>query len=178
MHISQVANAVRVGEVVLSTTHNLKLAFIPDPAITKDQLKNPTGRVYFLTVDGIVKKIGGSQSKDGIQGTIAAYLGGFAQGMSPRSYCGWNFCRQQIQAGHKVEFWMILAPMTRATIPTMSGHIDVDIAVDFHQIESACVEEYVEKEGKYPELNIQESGRKWKDTGLLEGYPGIIDTGV
>jgi len=45
--------------------------------------------------------------------------------------------------------------------------------VDFHTIEEAFVKAYVEKEGKYPFLNMQESGRRWEDTGLLEGYPGL-----
>ena len=177
MDISYVTNAKRVGEIGLSTTHDKKLTLITDANITREELRNDTGRVYFLTVDGEIKKIGGSQSKGGIQATIAAYLGGFAQGMSPRSYCGWNYCRQQTEQGHKVEFWFILAPMTKAYIPTMNGQQEVEIALDFHQIETACVQEYLRVEGDYPYLNMQESGRKWIDTGLLEGYPGIIDTG-
>lgn len=178
MNISHVTNAKRVGEIGLSSTHDKKLTLKTDPNITRDELRNDTGRVYFLTVDGEIQKIGGSQSKGGIQATIAAYLGGFAKGMSPRSYCGWNFCRQQVSAGKKVEFYFILAPMTTAQIPTMNGFKEVEIALDFHQIETACVQEYLAVEGDYPYLNMQESGRKWIDTGLLEGYPGIIDTGA
>lgn len=178
MHISHVTNAKRVGEIGLSTTHDKKLTLITDPNITREELRNNTGRVYFLTVDGVIMKIGGSQSKGGIQATIAAYLGGFAPGMSPRSYCGWNYCRQQTLQGKKVEFWFILAPMTKAYIPTMNGNKEVEIALDFHQIETACVQEYLAIEKDYPYLNMQESGRKWIDTGLLEGYPGIIDTGA
>ena len=177
MEITHVTNAQRVGHITLSTTHEQKLAFVPDTGITRDQLRNENGRVYFITVNGAIKKIGGSQSKGGIQSTIAAYLGGFAKGMSPRSYCGWNYIRQQIQAGNHVEFWFILAPTTIAKIPTMTGIIEQAIAVDFHQIETSCVAEFLEVEKEYPYLNMQESGRKWIDTGLLEGYPGIIDTG-
>ena len=78
---------------------------------------------------------------------------------------------------NNVEFWFILAPTTTARIPTMNGFIEQSIAVDYHQIETACVAEYLDVEKDYPYLNMQESGRKWIDTGLLEGYPGIIDTG-
>jgi hypothetical protein len=178
MEISHVTNAQRVGHIELSITHDKKLAFVPDRGISKERLRNENGRVYFLTVDGDIKKIGGSQCKGGIQSTIGAYLGGFAKGMSPRSYCGWNYIRQQVQAGKNVEFWFILAPTTTAIIPTMNGFIEQAIAVDYHQIETACVAEYLAIEKDYPYLNMQESGRKWIDTGLLEGYPGIIDTGV
>jgi hypothetical protein len=80
-----------------------------------------------------------------------------------------------------VEFWFILAPTIPATIPTMNGFIQQQIAVDFHQIETACVQEYLQIEKEYPFLNMQESGRKWRDMSgpsgrLLEGYPGIIAT--
>ena len=176
MHIKSVTNATRVGQIELHSTHAKKLVLVPDAKITRNELKNETGRVYFLTVDGYIKKIGGSQCKGGIQGTIGAYLGGFSVGMSPRSFCGWRYIRNEIQAGKKVEFYFILAPTTTAKIPSMSGYKTLQIAVDFHQIETACVEEFVATEGEYPFLNMQESGKRWIDTGLLEGYPGIIKT--
>jgi len=176
MEISHVTNAQRVGHIELSTTHEKKLAFFADRGISRERLRNENGRVYFLTVDGEIKKIGGSQCKGGIQSTIASYLAGFSKGMSPRTYCGWNYIRQQVQAGKHVEFWFILAPTTTANIPTMNGFIEQSIAVDYHQIETACVAEYLKVENDYPYLNMQESGRKWIDTGLLEGYPGIIET--
>lgn len=178
MHINHVTNAKRVGQIGISTTHDKKLTFVADSAITRSELRDDTGRVYFITVNGKIQKIGGSQCKGGIQSTIGAYLGGFAQGMSPRSYCGWKFCRNEVEKGNLVEFWFILAPMTTAKIPTMNGFIEQAIAVDYHQIETACVQEYLEVEKDYPYLNMQESGRKWIDTGLLEGYPGIINTGA
>jgi hypothetical protein len=183
MNINHVTNAKRVGQIGISATHAKKLTFIADSSITRDELRDDTGRVYFITINGEIKKIGGSQCKGGIQSTIGAYLGGFAQGMCPRSYCGWNFLRQHVVAGDLVEFWFILAPTITATIPTMNGSIQQQIAVDFHQIETACVQEYLEVEKDYPVLNMQESGRKWRDMSgpsgrLLEGYPGIIDTGA
>lgn len=183
MKISSVSNAKRVGSISLSRAHDQKLVLDVDPALPKDELKSNVGRVYFLTVDGVIKKIGGSQCKGGIQGTIAAYLGGYAPGMSPRSYCGWNYIRQHIINGSTVEFYFILAPMTRARIPSMSSFEEIEIPVDFHQIEHSCVKEFLEKEKEYPELNVQESGRKWRDLSgpggkLLEGYPGIIDSSV
>lgn len=183
MHIKSVTNAQRVGAITLDATHDKKLKLVVDTALPTKDLKNNVGRVYFLTVDGAIKKIGGSQCKGGIQGTIAAYLGGYAPGMSPRSYCGWNYIRQHVVNGSEVEFYFILAPMTQALIPSMSAWQQISIPVDFHQIEHACVQEYVKTEGDYPELNVQESGKKWRDMSgpsgrLLEGYPGIIDSGV
>lgn len=176
MLIDYVKNAIRVGEFILHPTHSKKLSIQTDPNLSKDDYRNEVGRVYFITIDGKIVKIGGSQCKGGIQGTIGAYLGGFAKGMSPRTYCVWNYLRQAISKGQKAEIYMILAPMTTAKIPSMREWRDVEIATDFHAIESFCVSEYLEQENDYPFLNMQESGRRWIDTGLLEGYPGIIET--
>ena len=183
MNISSVTNAQRVGQIVLHSSHPQKLAFLPDAKIAlTDKLKDNTGRVYFITIDGKIDKIGGSQCKGGIQGTIAAYLGGFAPGMSPRSYCGWNYIRQAIKAGKTVEFYCIWAPTITAQIPTMNSVKSLQIPVDYHSIETDCVQEYLQTEGEYPYLNVQESGRKWRDlTGplgesLLKDYPGIIES--
>ena len=181
MLIQYVSKAKRVGEIALNPNHDKKLSLVADPHLSIEELRSNIGRVYFITVNGEIVKIGGSSCKGGIQGTIGAYLGGFAQGMSPRSYCGWHYMRQHIEAGNKVEFHVIHAPTTKAKIPSMNSEIEVEIAVDFHQIESACVKEYVEIETKYPFLNMQESGQKWRDMSgpsgkLLEGYPGIIET--
>lgn len=180
MKINQVSNAQRVGQIKLHPSHPQKLSLEVDSNLPSNDLKSNVGRVYFLTVNGEIKKIGGSQCKGGIQGTIGAYLGGFAPGMSPRSYCGWNYIRQHVVSGNMVEFFFILAPMTKTQIPSMSSYTLINIPVDYHQIETLCVQEFLSVQGKYPELNVQESGRKWRDlsgpTGkLLEGYPGIID---
>lgn len=181
MHIDYVTNAKKVGDVELVSLQEKKLKLNTNTATAdKNELKSDVGRVYFLTVNGMIKKIGGSQCKGGIVATIAPYLGGFALGMSPRSYCGWNYIRQQLLEGNKVEFYFILAPSTRAKIPTMNDYKEIIIPVDFHQIEHACVQEFKQQEqNQYPELNVQESGKKWRDLHgprgpLLEGYPGIV----
>jgi hypothetical protein len=183
MKIDYVTNAKRVGRIGISTKHSKKLTFAADLTITRAELRDNTGRVYFITVNSEIQKIGGSQCKGGIQSTIGSYLGGFAGGNSPRTHCGWNFLRQHVVAGNLVEFWFISAPTLTATIPTMNGFIQQQIAVDFHQIETACVQEYLQVENDYPFLNMQEKGGKWRDmTGpsgrLLDGYLGIINTGV
>jgi len=175
MNINTIKNAIRVGHLEKSTTHDLKLVLINDKDISNEDIRDNRGRVYFLTINDEVFKIGGSQAKGGIKSTIAAYQGGFAKGMSPRTYCIWKFCRQQIELGNKVEFYFMLAPKIFVDSPTLSGWKKIETTQDFHLIEENCLEEYLEKEGKYPYLNMQESGKRWKDMDdLLEGYQGII----
>jgi len=147
-----------------------KLLFVPALNITQQQLRDIRGRVYAIVVDGIIEKIGGSQDKGGIQGTVGWYLNGWAKGNSERTYCTWNFFTQNLNAGKKVEIWCVWAPMVTASVPTMNGMVTMNMPVDFHIIEKAFNDEYYDAEKKHPTLNMQESGQRWQDTGLLEGY--------
>lgn len=169
MKIDHITNMTRVGEIK-TQANTKKLAFIPDSKITQQQLRDIRGRVYAIVVDGVIEKIGGSQDKGGIQGTIGWYLNGWAKGNSERTYCTWNFFTQNILAGKKVEVYAVWAPLVTAVVPTMTGSVTMDMPVDFHIIEKAFNDEYYEHEQKHPTLNMQESGQRWQDTGLLEGY--------
>ena len=173
MIISEVKNMVRVGEIVRRIDHDKKLRFEWDENFPKEMQKDERGRVYALCVDEEIHKLGGSQAKGGIKGTYDAYFSGFAKGMSARTYCVWNHITNSINEGKKVEVYAVWAPLVEVTIPTMHGEETKKMPVDFHTIEEAFVKAYVEKEGKYPFLNMQESGRRWEDTGLLEGYSGL-----
>jgi len=169
MKISHISTMVRVGEIKTQPATK-KLAFVPDTNMSKSQLRDKRGRVYAVVVDGEIEKIGGSQDASGIQGTIGFYLNGWAKGNSERSYCTWNFFTQAINANKTVEIYAVWAPMAEVEIPTMTGFLKQTLPVDFHTIEKAFNDEYYEIEKKHPTLNMQESGKRWKDTGLLEGY--------
>jgi hypothetical protein len=173
MKITQLQNVIRVGQIVRKEGHDQKLDLIADAGITREQLKAEVGRVYMIVVDGTIFKIGGSQAKGGIKGTLGAYFTGFAKGMSARTYCVWNFMRQCIDRGETVEIYVVFAPLVTAEIPGPTGPVTVTIPVDFHTIEKSFVDFFVASEGKHPFLNMQESAGRWEDTGLLEGYSGL-----
>ena len=169
MNISYITSMTRVGSIETQQGQQ-KLAFIPDPGVDREQLRDIRGRVYAIVVDGEIEKIGGSQDAGGIRGTIGWYLNGWAKGNSERTYCTWNFFTKNCNAGKKVEVYAVWAPMVTVSIPTMTGTIQKTMPVDFHTIEKAFNDEYYKIEGKHPTLNMQESGQRWQDTGLLEGY--------
>lgn len=169
MHISHITTMTRVGEIQTKKDEK-KLSFVPDASITREHLRDIRGRVYAIVVDGVIEKIGGSQDAGGIQGTIGWYLNGWAKGNSERTYCTWNFFTKNCNAGKKVEVYAVWAPLVSVTIPTMTGSVTKEMPVDYHTIEKAFNDEYFEIEQKHPTLNMQESGKRWQDTGLLEGY--------
>lgn len=159
---------IRVGEIT-TQPNKKKLVFIPDSKFPKELLRDKRGRIYRLDIDKKVEKIGGSIDAGGIRGTIGWYLNGYAQGNNESRYCIWNYLTRVINAGKKVEIYAVWAPMVDAEVPTMTGYTKVKIPVDYHLIEKSFIDEYVKSEGTYPKLNMQESGQRWKDTGLLEG---------
>jgi len=169
MKIDYIKTMIKVGSFSLQD-NSKKLNFIPDEQLDPALLKDKRGRVYSIVVDKEIKKIGGSQDKGGIIGTIGWYLGGFAKGNSERTYCTWNYIRQNCINEKTVELYAVWAPMVKVTIPTMTGEIEKDIPVDFHSIEKEFNDEYYKMEESHPYLNMQESGSKWEDTGLMEGY--------
>ena len=170
MNILNIKTMIRVGKVVNHNTHPMKLNFEYDHCITGEMRRDNRGRVYALTVDGVICKLGGSQAKGGIDGTFSAYFSGFAKGMSERTYCVWKFIKNAIYKGQTVELYCVWADTVTVNVPTMYGVEKQTIAIDYHAIEHNFVKEYIRVEGKAPYLNMQESGRRWKDTGLMEGY--------
>lgn len=173
MHINYIKTMTRVGEVIRRPDHEKKLAIVKAPDLSKEMFKDNRGRVYAIVIDGEIHKIGGSQAKGGIKSTFDAYCGGFNYGMSARTYAVWNYLNQHLKQGKKVEVYCVWADLVTVDVPTMTGSVKQEIATDFHAIEKNFVEEYYRLEGRFPELNMQESGRKWEDTGLLEGWPGM-----
>jgi len=173
MKISNVKTMTRVGKVIKHDTHPMKLKFEYDSNMPHERRRDKRGRVYTLTVDEDIAKIGGSQDQGGIEGTVSAYFGGFAKKMSLRTYCVWNFMKQAIEAGKTVEVYCVWADVVTTYVPTMYGAEEQTITVDYHAIENNFVKEFVRVEGKFPDLNMQEAGRKWIDTGLSKGYPGM-----
>jgi len=173
MNINYVTTMQRVGEVVKKPGHDKRLEFTWDEGMTKEMQRDERGRVYALCANGDIQKIGGSQAKGGIAATYGAYFSGFAKGMSARTYCVWHYMTKCIAEGKKVEVYCVWAPLVKVTIPTMNSTITKEMPIDYHTIENAFVHEFVDKEGRFPYLNMQESGGRWQDTGLLEGYGGL-----
>ena len=173
MKITELQNLYRAGQIVRKQGHDQKLDLLLDPTMTRELYRQEVGRVYFIVVDGDIKKIGGSQAKGGLRGTLGAYFTGFAKGMSARTYCVWNFMKQQCDLGRTVEIYVTFAPLVEATIPGPMGSVTVQIPVDYHTIEKSYVDHFVLTESKHPYLNMQESAGRWEDTGLLAGYHGL-----
>ena len=127
-------------------------------------LKENLARVYLIVVDGEIYKIGGSQDKGGIKGTLQIYQDGGVKGRpSIRSFGIWYFLFHTITQGHKVEFYMIYQDNFTAQVKGLSGLHKVDNAsLNYKLLEECCTSDFRNRErGQYPKWNIQEQGADW-----------------
>ncbi len=177
MRILQVKTAFKIADVEL-VPNNTKLNFnylkelqdenhnpLPQSLLTKN-----VARVYLIVVDGVIKKIGGSQDKGGIKRTLNIYRDGGVKGRpSIRSFGIWYFLYSTILSGKKIEFYLIYQDNFKAQVKGLLGLHEVpDASLSYKFLENACLLDYQKVMGDYPEWNIQEQGKDWpseaKDT--------------
>ncbi len=119
--------------------------------------------MYLIVVDGVVKKIGGSQAQGGIKKTLEIYRDGGVNGRpSIRSFGIWYFLYHSILAGKNIEFYMIYQDNFKASIKGLLGMHEVpEASLSYKFLEEACLRDYLSVMGAYPEWNVQEQGKDW-----------------
>lgn len=171
MHISEVKTAFKIADVehVVGSTR-LNFNYLEN---LKDENGNPLSqkiltenlaRVYLIVVDGKIKKIGGSQDKGGIKGTLSIYRDGGVKGRpSVRSFGIWYFLYHTILEGKNIEFYMIYHDNFEKEVKGLFGlHKVTNASISYKFIEECCIMDYLDaEEGIYPEWNIQEQGMDW-----------------
>ena len=119
MNINRVSTASKVGQVVLNTSKNksnLRVEWEDHPRLTDD-----AGRVYLLVVDGEIKKIGGSVSKNGIKSTMSFYVSGNTGRPSIRSFGINTLMYNALKKGSIVEVYMIISEQVTAPVKGLFG---------------------------------------------------------
>ncbi len=164
MKISKVTTAIKVADVVKNNKKTEpRIVFDYKNYQSKETLTSTLGRVYLLVSDGVIKKIGYSQDKGGIKGTLSAYQGGMGGRPSIRTMGIHLLLNEEVKNSKKVEVHMILASSKKMKVKGLFSEEIVDVSPTI-EMETLCKEQYLAKEGKYPEWNIQETeGKEWED---------------
>lgn len=171
MKISEVKTAFKIADVEFvagSTKLNFNyLKNLKDEngkVLPQSILTQNVARVYLIVVDGVIKKIGGSQAVGGIKSTLQIYQDGGVKGRpSIRSFGVWYFLYHTILSGAKIEFYMIYQENFEKEIKGLFGLKTVKNAyISYKLIEECCVADYLACEGgKHPDWNVQEQGKDW-----------------
>lgn len=171
MKISEVKTAFKIADVeYIKGKTKLQFNYLKtlkdENGVVLDSkiLTQNVARVYLIVVNGEIKKIGGSQDKGGIKGTLNIYKDGGVNGRpSIRSFGVWYFLYHTILTGAKIEFYMIYQENFEKDIKGLFGfHRVKNVSISYKFIEECCVADYLEKEsGKFPDWNVQEQGADW-----------------
>ncbi|MBU2562132.1 MAG: hypothetical protein KKF68_00525 [Nanoarchaeota archaeon] len=156
MNINKVKTAIKIGDFELKQNHRNKIDIKYLQNISKETLKDESARIYLFTVDGIIKKIGGSASKGGIKSTISLYITSQTGSPGVPRFALHLLLFEALKKGSKVELYMITSPKTLATINGLFGSKQVKIA-SFKEMENFCKLDYFSVEHKYPDWNFQEN---------------------
>lgn len=161
MNISEVNDCIYVGSVKPSDEgrkSNLKMKY--NNEVDNSILNDSSGRVYFLVVDGIIKKIGGSGCKDGIKSTMSNYTGGNT-GTPSLPRFGINLhMMDNINENKSVDVYMVTSAKVDTEVRGLFSSEMMKVST-YKEMEEKCVGDYVSVTGKYPDWNYQESNRKW-----------------
>jgi hypothetical protein len=162
MNINQVNTAILVGKISIVEGNNKKYWEIVWDLTKKELINDTSGRVYIITSDKIIKKIGGSQDKGGLVGTFSWYENNALNGRpSIRTYGTHILIYEELMNGKEVEIYMIRSKKVMASIKGLFGETLKLVSVDFKAMENICKQDYKNIYGKYPEWNFQENKNQW-----------------
>jgi hypothetical protein len=163
MNISEVKTAIKVATVTNDSSNPKKLWNLKWDVTDKTILKDESGRVYLIVVNGEIYKIGASVCKGGIQKTISIYRDYALVGTpSIRTFGIHQLIKQELDSGNNVEFYLIQSQKIDVPIAGLYGiELKRNVSVDCKQIENKCLSEYHTKEGRAPKWNFQENHEVW-----------------
>ena len=167
MFISDVPNALRVGEIVHGTDvysgpkhvlYKNKLVMNYDANFPKKLKTKHVSLVYILCVNGEIYKIGQSSTKSGIQGCMGFYLSAGQDDPGINRFAINWFMREELDKGNKVEVYMIYMDPIVVDVPGLFKSEQITVPVSAKGIEENCLMQYNTIEGNYPKWNYQETG--------------------
>jgi len=176
MNVKILKNATRIGEFTRNLTEAKKnLNFKKDKNLSRFDFTKNEARVYFIVLNNRVVKIGGSNAKNGISGTISPYCSGNGGRPSDRTY-GVNYLiEQELKKGSKVEMYAQWMPSIKTSVPSITGNKSISVSFSYKEMEEACVSEYLlYTSGAHPEWNFQEAGKPWP-TEIQEGRRKLLE---
>ena len=157
MLINKVVNAKKIGSFVLrndGSPQKIKINYLL--GLPNEILVDNSPRVYIFTVDGVIKKIGGSSQKGGIKGTMSFYVGAMAGSPGVPRFVIHLLIEAELRQNKRVELYMITSPRVNATINGFFGQEIMEIS-SFKEMENLCKSDYFNDENCYPDWNFQEN---------------------
>lgn len=154
---------VRAGELLEVGNFILEentLKFKKHKDLTNEEYKCEFGRVYLITVDDEIYKIGGSSDKSGIKNTITSYLSGDKGSPGKNRFALNILIKKEINNGKLVKVYMIICPETFVRINGLTTTEEMVPVFAYKEIEKLCLKDYEEFEKSKPLWNFKEGGKE------------------
>ena len=161
MNISKIKTAKKVANFSLRLDNNpnkIKCDFLKE--ISLGYLNDSSPRVYLLTVDNIITKIGGSQQKGGIKGTMSFYVNAMQGSPGVARFVVHLLIHESLRNNQSVELFMIRSEKVLTNVPGLFKFSKIYVS-GFKEMESLCKQDYYNIEKKYPIWNFQENGESY-----------------
>ena len=159
---SELVNATKIGEFIkkvgdkgLSTWD---INWLPGVI---ELIKQENGRIYFIVVDNVIKKIGCSECKGGMKTTFAFYKGGLGGSPSLRTFGIHHLIFDELKADRNVELYGMWNKSINVKVQGLFGEEEQEIYPAIRSMEDKCRLEYKQVYGKYPDWNFQENAEQW-----------------
>jgi hypothetical protein len=170
MKIKEVKTAFKIMDAALNNDNTISFNYLETiydengNELPQSILTTNYARVYLIVVNGVIKKIGGSEDKGGMKGTLAIYKDGGVKGRpSIRSYGIHCLLLNELKAGKKIEFYMIYQDDITSTLKGLFGTKPKQkVRISYKYLEDSCKLDYKLRENDaLPDWNFQEQGMDW-----------------
>lgn len=165
MKICELKNPIKACHFILNENENESPLWniIWNNNIDEKLLKLENGRCYYIVVGEEIYKIGYSDCKGGIKSTINAYRSSGNSGRpSDRTHGIHILISEKLLLRNKVEVYFHYNELVSSKLSLMNGSsILVENSISGKILESKNIEIYKNIENKFPEWNLQESGKPW-----------------
>lgn len=137
------------------------------------QKKDKRGRVYFFVEKYNdtykILKIGKSNDKNGLNGTIGFYVSTLSGTPSITRYCLHNLIYQKLSENKEILVYSFFSNSIKTKVNGIIKKYSIEIPLDITYIEKIYLDEYYEEYAGYPEWNFKENNKNLP-LNLIESY--------
>lgn len=162
--IRSVQNIYYIGQIILKTEEERrksqgfwKINYIQN----KKLIKKSCGRIYFIVINNLIKKIGLSECKGGIKNTFNAYQGGLGGSPSIRTRGIHLLINKELEKENIVEIYSLFYEPIKMVIKGLWFSEETEVCISMKKVEDICREQYKAVNGDYPDWNFQEKYEEW-----------------
>lgn len=165
-------NIFLVGEFLTRNSSKNLLSF--NWVLSKVYQKDKRGRVYFFIEkkpngEFNVLKIGKSNDKQGIKGTIEFYVSTLSGTPSITRFSVHHLINEKLLGGSQIFVYCKFSDSVFTKVSGIFNEYEINIPLDVTYIENICLQEYHKHFMKYPEWNFQENNTQIP-LKLVENY--------